>query len=84
MFVNRGLNEYRRLARVQARCEKRHYHVVCTATQVLGRVCYGYGVVVHHAEERFPFMLERHPVSNRAEVVSNVELTRRLNTAEYP
>src|SRR5690606_34289589 len=84
MFGYRGLHEQCGALGVNPRGKQRHHHFMRATPKVVWRVRNGYGVIVHNAEKRFTFVLKRNPIPHCAEVVSNVELPRRLNTTEYP
>ena len=76
------LHEYGRDSGIQSRREQSHGHLPGTSFELVARVRHRDGVIVHHAEKRLVGVLQGHPVLHGAEVVSYVEITRRLNAAE--
>ena len=76
------LHEYGRDSGIQSRREQSHGHLPGTPLELVTRVRHRDRVIVHHAEKRLVGVLQGHPVLHGAEVVSYVEITRRLNAAE--
>src|SRR5213592_4328435 len=82
MFRHHRLHKHRAGRRIDAGREERYRHVARALPQVGRLVRHGDRVIVHDAEERFVLTLQRHPVLHRSEIVTNVQLAGRLDTAE--
>ena len=82
MFRNHRLYEHGRRRWVETRGQERHDHLVSARAQVGRLVRDRDGVIVDHAEERFVAPLELDPVLHRSEIVTDVQLARRLDAAE--
>jgi hypothetical protein len=76
------LDEHGTFLRVEAGREQRDRHIDRAAAEIRWLVRHGDGVVVDDAEDAFVAMLKLDPILHRPEVVADVQLPRRLNSAE--
>jgi hypothetical protein len=82
MFRNGRLDEQRRDAGVDSRRQQRSRHLAPADAELLRFVRHGDRVVIHHADDGRVLVLEPDPVLHRAQVVSNMQLARGLDSTE--
>src|ERR1043165_5024552 len=82
MLRNGRLNEQRRLLRIDAGGKERERHVTTTLAELRRIIAGDDRVIIQHHEDRLGLVLPPCPVLHRAEVVSDVELTGRLDSTE--
>ena len=84
MLRHVGLHEQRAARRVEPRRQQPHRHLERAWREGCGVVRLGDGVQIHDAVDALELGLQRDPVHDRADVVAEVELARRLDAAEDP